>query len=110
MAADLFTVEYLVLDDGSCPFEEWLADLPDDQAEAHIARRLLRVRLGNFGDCKSVTKEVRELRIDHGPGYRVYFAMRGRTMVVIICAGTKRFQGRDIRKAAKLWELYKNAH
>jgi len=106
MATDAFTVEYLELINGSRPFVEWVTAMTDVEARAIILRRIARLRGGNFGNCKSVSTDIRELRIDYGPGYRVYFAMRSRTIAVVLCAGTKKTQLNDIRNAQKLWETY----
>ena len=73
--------------DGRVPFEEWLDDLKDKRAVARVLARLARVRLGNLGDCKPVGEGVSELRVDYGPGYRVYFGQKGRTLVVLLCGG-----------------------
>ena len=107
---DEYKVEYLVLNDGSCPFEEWINHLADKIARVYVFKRIERIRRGNFGDCKSITSDISEFRIDFGPGYRVYFSMRKLTAIEIICAGTKKTQVRDIRKAKMLWETYKNAY
>lgn len=85
-------------------FTRWLAALKDQRAVLHIVRRISRVAAGNLGDAKSVGGAVMELRIDHGPGYRVYFTRRGQTLVILLCGGDKRTQGRDIRKAAEIAE------
>ena len=66
--------------DGRVPFEEWLDDLNDKKAVARILARLARVRQGNLGDCKPVGEGVSELRVGYGPGYRVYFGQKGRTL------------------------------
>jgi putative addiction module killer protein len=73
---------------GRRPFEEWLDELNDQRAVARVLARLVRVRQGNLGDCKSVGDGVSELRIDYGPGYRVYFGQKGRTLVVLLCGAT----------------------
>ena len=89
---------YETLEDRS-PFEEWLDALRDIQGKAKIKARLQRLAFGNLGDCKSVGDGVSELRIDCGPGYRVYFAEKGSTIVLLLCGGDKSTQERDIRKA-----------
>lgn len=83
-------------------FHGWLMGLRDDQARAVIARRLDRLTLGNFGDVKAVGGGVSELRIDRGPGYRVYFARRKDRLVVLLCGGDKSTQARDIAVAKAL--------
>jgi putative addiction module killer protein len=88
--------------DGQVPFEEWLDDLDDKRAVA-------RVRQGNLGDCKPVGEGVSELRVDYGPGYRVYFGQKGRTLVVLLCGGDKRTQDRDIRLARQFWQEFKQS-
>jgi len=93
--------------DGRVPFEEWLDDLDDKRAVARILARLARVRQGNLGDCKSVGDGVNELRVDYGPGYRVYFGQKERTLVVLLCGGDKRTQDRDIRLAKQYWREFK---
>ncbi|MGJ4932127.1 type II toxin-antitoxin system RelE/ParE family toxin [Bradyrhizobium sp. HKCCYLS2038] len=80
-------------------FTNWLAGLSDQRARLQIVRRISRVAAGNFGDAKSVGGQVSELRIDYGPGYRIYFTRRGKTIVILLCGGDKRTQDKDIRKA-----------
>jgi putative addiction module killer protein len=80
-------------------FSKWLHGLRDDRARARIAERLLRVQAGNFGDVKPVGDSVSELRIDYGPGYRVYFVRRGPVVIVLLCGGDKRTQTADIKRA-----------
>lgn len=86
---------------------EWLAGLKDVQARARINARIGRLAVGNFGDCKPLQKGVSELRIDWGPGYRVYFAMAERACVLLLCGGDKRKQRADIKRAVGYWEDYK---
>jgi putative addiction module killer protein len=81
-------------------FSKWLTALRDGVARARIAVRIQRLAMGNAGDAKPVGEGVSELRIDHGPGYRVYFVRRGAVVIVLLCGGDKRSQTRDI-KAAK---------
>jgi len=83
-------------------YAEWFAALRDRQARARIDARIRRLSLSNPGDVKPVGEGVSELRIDYGPGYRVYFAQRGRTLVVLLAGGDKRTQNRDIKLAQTL--------
>jgi putative addiction module killer protein len=83
-------------------FGQWIADLRDRRAAARIAARIDRLRQGAFGDVKSVGEGVSELRIDYGPGYRVYLKRQGEVIVVLLCGGDKSGQARDIGKA-KAW-------
>ena len=98
-------LEYLAENDRN-PFREWLEGLRDRQARAKIRVRLNRIRLGNFGDCKSVGGGVSELRIPHGPGYRVYFGRRGNAVVILLCGGDKKTQSKDIALAQAYWDDY----
>lgn len=83
-------------------FAEWFAGLRDRAARARITVRIRRLSLGNPGDVKPVGGGVSEMRIDYGPGYRVYFVRRGDTIVVLLCGGNKRHQDRDIAQALEL--------
>jgi putative addiction module killer protein len=85
---------------------EWLSELPDQRARAKIAVRINRLAAGNFGDCKPLQEGVWELRIDWGPGYRVYYAMAGRTCVLLLFGGDKRKQSADIKRAIEFWKDY----
>lgn len=83
-------------------YAEWFSGLRDRQARARIDIRIRRLSLGNPGDVKAVGEGVSELRIDYGPGYRVYFARRGQLLVILLAGGDKRTQDRDIRTAQVL--------
>jgi putative addiction module killer protein len=83
-------------------FEDWLDGLRDRQAQARIAMRLLRVESGLLGDWKVIGDGVSEFRIDHGPGYRLYYTMREQVIVILLCGSTKRDQGRAIKLAKEL--------
>ncbi|MHB8258404.1 MAG: type II toxin-antitoxin system RelE/ParE family toxin [Acidiferrobacterales bacterium] len=83
-------------------YARWFTALRDRQARARIDARLRRLSLGNPGDVKSVREGVSELRIDYGPGYRVYFVQRGQALVVLLAGGDKRTQNRDIKLAQAL--------
>jgi putative addiction module killer protein len=83
-------------------YAAWFASLRDRTARARINIRLRRLSLGNYGDVKPVGGGVSELRIDYGPGYRVYFVQRGQNLVVLLAAGDKDTQSRDIATALEL--------
>lgn len=83
-------------------FAAWFANLRDREARARITVRIRRLSLGNPGDVKPVGSGVSEMRIDYGPGYRIYFIRRGDTVVVLLCGGDKRTQDRDIARAREL--------
>ncbi len=85
-------------------FSDWLGSLRDRRARARIVTRLDRLSGGNFGDHKSVKDGVFELRIDYGPGYRVYLFQRGKELVILLCGGDKRTQDADIAHAKRLKE------
>jgi putative addiction module killer protein len=85
-------------------FKSWLLRLNDQNAYARIVARIRRMEMGNPGDTKSVGPGVMEMRVDYGPGYRVYYTQRGRTIVIILCAGDKRSQTQDIKRAIRLAE------
>ncbi|MCI0335407.1 MAG: type II toxin-antitoxin system RelE/ParE family toxin [Planctomycetes bacterium] len=84
----------------------WLAELKDVRARAKVAARIARLASGNFGDCKPIRAGVWELRIDWGPGYRVYYAMLEQTCVLLLCGGDKRKQAADIKRAIEYWDDY----
>jgi putative addiction module killer protein len=86
---------------------EWLAALGDVQARAKVAARIARLSAGNFGDCKPLREGVWELRIDWGPGYRVYYAIAGRTVILLLSGGDKRKQSAGIERAVRYWNDYK---
>jgi len=83
-------------------FDGWLTDLKDSRARARIAVRIDRLASGNPGDMRSVGSGVSELRIDYGPGYRVYLTYRGPQVVLLLCGGDKRTQSRDIKRAIEI--------
>lgn len=83
-------------------FAAWLDGLEDLKARARIQVRIDRLALGNAGDSKRLTKQVSELRIDYGPGYRVYFTKKGSLLIILLCGGDKRTQDTDIKKAIRI--------
>lgn len=106
MEPQLRQIERYVTPNGKIPFSEWLDSLRDRRARVRIKLRLDRIEQGNLGDYRSVGAGVFELRIDYGPGYRVYFGQVGSTIVLLLCGGDKSTQEQDIRKAQEYWEDY----
>jgi putative addiction module killer protein len=95
----LFEIRYYLSASGKAVFESWLESLSDDAAEARIDARINRLAGGNLRDCKPVGGGVWELRIDWGPGYRIYYAIVARRCVLLLAGGDKRKQSADIAKA-----------
>ncbi len=94
--------------DNGVPFEEWFNVLRDGKAKARIKLRLDRVQLGNLGDYRFVGEGVYELKIDYGPGYRIYFGQIGTTIILLLIGGDKSTQDRDIRQAIQYWTDYRS--
>jgi putative addiction module killer protein len=80
-------------------FQKWIDNLGDKRGAARILSRIYRAREGNFGDTRPVGNGISEMRIHHGPGYRVYYFIEGQQIVVLLCGGDKSSQARDIEKA-----------
>ncbi|WP_053381983.1 type II toxin-antitoxin system RelE/ParE family toxin [Nitrospira moscoviensis] len=99
-------IQIYVREDGVAPFSEWLGSLRDVRGRAKIRTRLDRLELGNFGDCRGVGDGVQELRIDYGPGYRIYFGQVNTTLILLLCGGDKASQARDIQTAKSYWQDY----
>jgi putative addiction module killer protein len=91
---------------GRDPYQAWLDKLKDLTGRIAIQRRVDRVAEGNFGDHKPLQEGVCELRIDLGPGYRVYYALESATIVLLLCGGIKRTQEADIKQATRYWHNY----
>lgn len=87
---------------------EWLENLGDERARAKINVRIRRLSLGNPGDVKPVGEGVSELRIDYGPGYRLYFVQRGAQLIILLCGGDKATQARDIETAKSMAKQLKD--
>jgi putative addiction module killer protein len=100
----MFEVRHYLRADGRDPFADWLKKLRDPKGKIAVIRRVNRMELGNFGDHKTLRDGVSELRIDTGPGYRIYYAMNGRTIVLLLCGGNKGSQDADIERACALWQ------
>jgi putative addiction module killer protein len=99
----MYKLKHYTTLDGIDRFAQWLDNLRDQQASARIAARLLRLQNGNFGDCRAVGDGVWELRIDWGPGYRVYYAVSGKRVVLLCEGGDKRTQTADVARAITRW-------
>jgi len=88
-------------------FGEWLSELRDVRTRAKVVARMDRLSAGNFGDCKALRGGLFELRIDWGPGLRVYYALVGREYVLLLCGGDKRKQSSDIKRALEYLRDYR---
>lgn len=100
-------LEVYVTEAGKAPFAEWLDSLRDIRGRVKIRTRLNRIRLGNFGDGTSVGEGVEEIRINFGPGYRVYYGQAGLKVVLLLCGGDKGTQTEDILQAKRYWKDFK---
>jgi putative addiction module killer protein len=107
MAAVEREVRIYRLPDRREPYSFWFDRLRDERARQKIQARIARIRLGNLGQTRSLGEGVHELKIDYGPGYRVYFGEDGPTIVILLCGGDKRTQNADIRAAKTYWAQYK---
>ncbi len=92
---------------GDEPYTIWIYSLKDPKTKARIEQRIRRIEKGNFGDHASVGEGVWELRLDFGPGYRVYYAHKDEQMVILLGGGSKKSQQRDIDQARFYWNEYK---
>ncbi len=99
----MYELRHYVDPEGQDLFLRWLDKLRDRQAQARVAARLIRLQNGNFGDCKPVGDGVWELRVDWGPGYRVYYAIESKRVVLLCEGGDKRTQEQDIGRAIGRW-------
>lgn len=95
--------------DGRAPFEDWYESLRDEKGKSIITARLGRVRVGNMGDCKSMGQGILELRVDFGPGYRIYLGQDGQTLILLLCGGDKKSQRKDIQNAFAHWADYRRS-
>ena len=89
------------------PFMQWLNDLSNIKTRVAIELRIGRLEFGNFGQCKSLGSKLYELKINIGPGYRIYYSKIGQWIILLLCAGNKKTQQKDINKAKKYLEDYK---
>ena len=100
----MYELRHYISSDGQDLFARWLDGLRDRQAQARVAARLIRLNNGNFGDCKPVGEGVWELRVDWGPGYRVYYAIEGKRVILLCDGGDKPSQSTDIARAIERWK------
>lgn len=92
---------------GREPAKEWIASLKDKMGKAKIMARIARAEVGNFGKWRSVGDGVFELKIDYGPGYRIYYALDGNEVILLLVGGDKSTQSKDIKLAKELWMSHK---
>ena len=107
MTGQEWTLDYYRDEKGRAPFCEWFDSLSDFKAQAVINARLARVRLGNFGSCQSLGQGMLELKMDYGPGYRIYFGKISGKVVLLLCGGDKSTQQKDILTAHCYWRRFK---
>ena len=100
----MFTVRHYITEDERDLFQEWLKKLRDPMAKVQVIKRVGRIEAGNFGDHKPCREGVWELKIDQGPGYRVYYALAGVVVVILLCGGDKGTQNADIKRAIEYWK------
>lgn len=91
---------------GRDPYQQWLDKLMDLKGRVAIQRRIDRLTEENFGDHKFCQDGVWELRVDFGPGYRVYYTLEGKTIVLLLCGGSKRTQSAGVKEAVRYWRDY----
>jgi putative addiction module killer protein len=103
----MIEIRHYISRSGKDVFDHWLSELADARAQAKIAVRIDRLSAGNFGDCKTLGQGLCELRIDWGPGYRVYYAMLGKACLLLLCGGDKRTQSSDIDRALRYLKDYR---
>lgn len=108
MDATLRTVIVYQASNGKEPFTDWFNGLKDRRVKAAVDARLTRVRLGNLGASRSLGDGIWELKIDLGPGFRVYFGQHDGTVVILLCGGDKQSQAKDIELAKVYWNEYAN--
>nr|MBF0223735.1 type II toxin-antitoxin system RelE/ParE family toxin [Desulfobulbaceae bacterium] len=105
-----YEIDYYKTEDGAVPFREWLGALRDVNGRAKIRVRLDRARLGNLGDHKHLAAGIWELRLDCGPGYRVYFAKEDNRLILLLIGGDKNTQKRDIAQATDYLQDHRRRH
>ena len=109
MIDDVYEIEVYTRDDDTEPFTDWLQNIKDQKLQRTVLLRIQRMRLGNLGDSKSLrgAHGIYELRIDFGPGFRVYFAKVDKKLILLLGGGNKASQEKDIVRCTKYWLAYK---
>jgi putative addiction module killer protein len=108
LKSQVWEVETYQSPDGVSPFDEWLDNLKDRRGRSRLLSRLERLPMGNLGDHKFIAEGVSELRLQFGPGYRVYFARSGHQLILLLCGGDKASQAEDIAAAIGYWQEYRS--
>ena len=104
----MYEIELYTKANGKSPFKEWFNNL-DLQTQIRVESRIDRLYLGNFGDCKALGDGIQELRLHFGPGYRVYFSIIGKQLVVLLAGGEKSTQDKDIKNAKEYFKEYRKS-
>lgn len=104
----MYEIRHYLTTDGFDVFQDWLTQLRDKLPKMAVVKRVNRVEAGNFGDHKFCRDGVWELRVDIGPGYRVYYALAGKQVILLLCGGDKGSQGADIDRACAYWKDWQN--
>lgn len=99
------TIEIYVDDNGKSPFQNWLETL-DKSCLTRVQNRIIRMELGNYGDCKNIGDGINELRLHFGSGYRIYFGEFQNKLIILLCGGDKSTQDSDITKAKQCWNIF----
>lgn len=102
-------VDYFMTPTGKIPAQDWLNSIKDKLTQAILYKRIRQAGLGSFGDTKSVGEGVHELRINHGPGFRIYYAIHQDEVILLLIGGSKRTQSSDIEKAKTYWTIFKES-
>ena len=100
----MLEIRHYVTVDGKDPYQQWFDSLRDPRVKIQILRRINSIELGNLGDHKFCRDGVWELRLDQGPGYRVYYAKSGQQVILLLSGGDKRRQTADIEQAVQYWQ------
>lgn len=104
------SVDYFYAPNSKAPVKDWLHSIRDKLTQAILYKRIRQAALGNFGDHKSVGQGVSEMRIDYGPGYRIYYGIHQDEVILLLIGGSKKTQSSDIEKAKTYWNLWKENH